>query len=370
MFETISSLENLMYSFYHARRLKRYYDVVCQFDFTLENNLIKLRNELVDESYTPLPYHHFIVTDPKTRHIAAPHFRDRVVHHAVVGIIEPLFEKRFITDSYACRKEKGTHFSMKRIKKFLTAARTYYGKNTDIFVLQCDIRKFFSSISWDILLKIIKRRISCPKTFRLIEKIITTHKTYQKSCYFQNKASQMSLFLPDKGNNSDNLLDEIVSIKDRRGLPIGNLTSQLFANVYLNELDQFVKHILRIHWYGRYMDDFLFIHPDKQYLKEIKEQVGLFLKDKLKLNLHPHKVSIYNVNQGVPFVGYRIYYDHVLIRGSTLLRSQKRYRKKLRLVKLGKLTKEKLEQTEKSMIGHLKHANSYNLKRTWFKKLV
>ncbi len=366
MFEQICNLENLVHSYYRARRMKRYFEAVSRFDFTLENNLIKLRDELVTETYVPLPYHHFIVTDPKTRHIAAPSFRDRIVHHCLISAIEPIFEKTFITDSYACRKDKGTHFAAKRVKKFLIASRTFYGKNIDLFVLQCDIRKYFASISWDVLLKIINRKIACPQTLKLIEKIVTTHRALGKENIAPVKdRGQMNLFGEEA--KTDNWLEEVVSVKDRRGLPIGNLTSQLFANVYLNELDQFVKQKLRVRWYARYMDDFLFIHPERKYLKKIKAQVKKFLKDELKLELHPNKVNLYQVSQGVPFVGYLIFYDHVLIRGKTLLRSQKRYRKKVWQVKTGKLTQKKLEQTRQSMLGHFKHADTYNLKKIMFK---
>jgi RNA-directed DNA polymerase len=170
----------------------------------------------------------------------------------------------------------------------------------------------------------------------------------------------------DQHEPNNNWLEEVVSIKNRRGLPIGNLTSQLFANIYLNKLDQFVKHTLKVRWYGRYMDDFLFIHPDKDYLRKIKSQIKIFLKERLGLDLHPNKVNIYNVSQGVPFVGYRIFYDYVLIKGKTLLRSQKRYHKKLKLVRLGKFPKEKLKRIENSMISHLKQADTWGLRKRLF----
>lgn len=234
------------------------------------------------------------------------------------------------------------------------AARCLNGKEREIYVLQGDIAKFFQSISWDILLGFIAKTIPCPKTLALIEKIVTTHQTAN------GEDKQLSLF------SSKKFAKQTVSVKDRKGLPIGNLTSQLFANVYLNELDHFVKETLKERWYSRYMDDFMIIHPDKNHLKAVKEKIREFLKEKLDLNLHPKKATLKNVKDGVPFVGYRIFYDHILVRGSTLKRMQRKYRHKVKLVKKGILTKEKLRQTENSLKGHLKHANAYWLSQMMF----
>jgi len=338
LFQRIVDFTNLYEAYLLTRLGKRYQVKVCQFDYFLEPNLAKISYELLSGRYQPSSYTHFTIFDPKTRQVAAPAFRDRVVQHSLVAVIEPLFDKGFIYDSYACRKGRGTHFGAKRIKKFLMAARCLHGKNKSIYGLQCDVEKFFQSISWDVLLELIKKKVNCARTSALIEKIITTPE------------------LPEK----------VVSIKKRKGLPIGNLTSQLFANVYLSELDYFVKENLRERWYARYMDDFLIIHPDKDHLKQTKEKISVFLKDRLKLKLHPKKLTIKDVKDGVPFVGYRIFYDHVLIRGNTLLRMQRNYRKKTRLVKAGKLPAEKLAQTQASICGHLKHANAWNLKRKLF----
>ena len=211
--------------------------------------------------------------DPKTRAIAAPNFRDRIVQHSLVNLIQPLFEKQFIFDSYACRTNKGTHLAAKRLKHFLMASRSFYGKNTSIYVLQCDIRKYFQSVSWKILLKIIKKTVTCPKTFRLIKIIVTTH---HQTLLTKPITSQLSLFEPTINSEQTS-----ISAKNKTGLPIGNLTSQLFANIYLNELDHFVKDRLRVRWYGRYMDDFYIIHPDVAYLKQMRDQINSFLQTEL-----------------------------------------------------------------------------------------
>ena len=359
MFASICNLEQLVSSYYLSRRGKRDKLRICQFDFFLESNLVKLKYLLNSGNYAPSPYAHFTIYDPKTRQVAAPAFRDRVLQHSLVSTIEPSFEKRFIFDSYACRKGRGTHFGAKRVKKFLMAARCVNGGDKEIYVLQCDIQKFFQSISWDVLLSLIGKVVKCPLTFDLIKKIVTTHeKTTGR------ELDQLSLFSP--------VATELpaVSVDKRKGLPIGNLTSQLFANIYLNELDHFVKEVLRERWYARYMDDFLIIHPDKNHLWEVKEKIRTFLKNALDLQLHPKKVAIKNVSEGVPFVGYRIFYDHMLVRGSTLRRIQKKYRKRIKLFRKGLISQDELSQTHSSIRGHLKHANAHHLYSFMMKNCV
>ncbi|MBI2325851.1 group II intron reverse transcriptase domain-containing protein [Candidatus Collierbacteria bacterium] len=361
MYTHLYDLENLLYAYAQAQQDNRYKRKICAFTFSLEENLFDLRWELSRGLYVPRPYTYFMLHDPKTRSIAAPNFRDRVVQHALVNVIQPLFERQFIYDSYACRTNKGTHFAAKRLKKFLMAARSFHGKDTPIYVLQCDIRKFFQSVSWDILLKIIGKTISCQKTVSLIKTIVTTHHNVVPAQ--TPLCSQLSLF-----SSSENPAETSISVAQRTGLPIGNLTSQLFANVYLNALDHFIKDRLRIRWYGRYMDDFFVLHHDRAYLKQLCDTINTFLQQKLHLCLHPKKLTIKNVSSGVPFVGYRIFYDHVLVRGNTLRRIERSYRSKVKQAKHGRLTSQKLAQTKASIIGHFKHANSYGLTKKLFEK--
>lgn len=359
MYTQVCNLENLLYAHTQAQRDNRYKRKICAFTFLLEENLLRLRWELMQGKYTPRPYTYFMLHDPKTRSIAAPDFRDRVVQHALVNVIQPLFEKQFIYDSYACRMNKGTHFAAKRLKRFLMAARSIYGKNTLLYVLQCDIRKFFQSMSWDVLLAMIGKTIVCPQTCMLINTIVTTHQSVASP---QTPSSpQLSLF-----SSPANSPETSISVAHRTGLPIGNLTSQLFANIYLNELDHFIKDRLQVRWYARYMDDFLIIHPDRIYLKELRDQITSFLKDELHLSLHPKKVTLKNVSTGVPFVGYRIFYDHVLVRGNTLRRIERNYRSKVKQVKRETLPSQKLAKTKASVIGHFKHADSYGLTKNLF----
>lgn len=359
MYTHLCTLENLLYAHTQAQLDNRYKRKICAFTFSLEENLCDLSWELMHEKYVPRPYTYFMLHDPKTRSIAAPDFRDRVVQHALVNVIQPLFEKQFIYDSYACRTNKGTHFAAKRLKKFLMAARSIHGKNTPLYVLQCDIRKFFQSMSWDILLAMIGKTIVCPKTLALINTIVIIHQSVATP---QTPISpQLSLF-----TSPTDLAETSISVGNRTGLPIGNLTSQLFANIYLNELDHFIKDRLKVRWYGRYMDDFFVLHHDRRYLQQLRNTINTFLQQKLRLCLHPKKLTIKNVSTGVPFVGYRTFYDHVLIRGNTLHRIERNYHAKIKQVKHGKLTNQKLAQTKASIIGHFKHANSYGLTKNLF----
>lgn len=358
MFEKVCHLENLLKAYYLARRGKSEKFRVNEFGFGLEQNIIAIRRALQSGTYSPAPYMQFTVYDQKTRQISAPAFLDRVVHHSLTAVIDPLFEKKFIYDSYACRKGKGTHFGVKRVKKFLMAARCSHGRDKKVYVLHCDIRKYFQSISWDILISLIQKTIYCPRTLDLITKIITTH-DYVDRNFVPDHPEQLDLFHATRTPPSTVFVDK------RKGLPLGNLTSQLFANVYLNELDYFVKEHLRERWYARYMDDFLIIHPDRAHLQVAKERMEAFLRERLALELHPKKVQIKNVSHGVTFVGYRIFYDHVLVRGSTLLRMQKRYRKKEKGFRQGKIPQDTLMRSHASLSGHLKHANTHNLRKTF-----
>ncbi len=349
MYKKIYDFKNLLKAYQMARKCKRYKRNIVDYGFFLESNLLRLQREIVSEAYMPSSYICFTVFDPKTRKVAAPAFRDRVLQHSLVARIEPFFDSKFIYDSYACRKNKGTHFGLKRVKKFLQGTRSIYGKNIPIYCLRMDIKKFFASVSWDVLISIINRIILCEKTRKLIEKIITCHRCFDINGNFIKEPY------------------DVVNPENRKGLPIGNLTSQLFANIYLNELDHFVKETLRVKWYARYMDDFLIIHPDRNYLKEMREAIKMFLEYELKLKFHPKKVIIQNVKTGLPFVGYLIFYDHVLIRGSTLLRMRRRLKKK-RIECMEENNNKSLKASLSALRGHLRYANAYRLTKNLFEQ--
>ena len=322
LFNDVCSFENLHLAYLKARRCKRYRKEILKFSYNLEKNLLRLRSELKNQVYHHDPYREFTVNDSKKRRIKTAPFQDRVVHHALCNIIEPIFDKGFIFDSYACRKEKGTHRAIKRLEKFLRS-------NKNLYVLKCDISKYFASIEHQILLELIKKRIADQKALWLVKEILNS--TYEK--------------------------------KLGTGIPIGNLTSQLFASIYLNELDQFVKHKLRIKYYLRYMDDFLILDFEKKKLHQIKEEIREVLQNRLKLELHPKKANVSPIDKGIDFLGYRIFGNYRLLRKSTVKRFVKRtgiYQKRLRE---GILSKEKFNNSLQSWIAYAKFGNSWRLRR-------
>ncbi|HEY4476593.1 MAG TPA: reverse transcriptase/maturase family protein [Candidatus Paceibacterota bacterium] len=228
---------------------------------------------LIDDKYTPDPYKLFSVSDPKPRRIHKASVRDRVLHQAVYRVLYQIFDPTFIFDSYSCRKKKGTHRAVCRLERFARKASRNFRK--PVFVLQCDIRKFFDSVDQNVLLDLLRRRISCPETLRILEQIINSFET-----------------VPGKG------------------LPLGNVTSQIFANIYLSELDQFVRHQFRTKYYLRYCDDFLFVDQSSEVLKKLILPLRSFLNSQLKLDLHDDKIIIRKFRQGIDYLGYvtRPYY--------------------------------------------------------------
>jgi len=264
LFAKIIYFDNLYFAYIKARLSKRYRFDVLKFTNNLEIELIQIQNELLNRSYKTGGYKTFKIHDPKERDIFALPFKDRVVHHALVNIIEPIFDKIFIYDNYACRKGKGTHSGLLRTKKFLK----YFSPND--YFLKCDIRKYFPSVNKEILKQLIRRKIKCRDTLWLVDEVIDSSKD---------------------------------------GLPIGNLTSQLFANLYLNPLDHYLKEILRIRYYVRYMDDFIVFANNKSDLGEILKKIKDFLNIyKLELN---SKTGIAKIKQGIDFLGYRIWPTHI-----------------------------------------------------------
>ncbi|MBU4257662.1 reverse transcriptase/maturase family protein [Patescibacteria group bacterium] len=249
-----------------------------------------------------MPSTTFVVTEPKIREIFAADFRDRIVHHLLYNCLVPVWEPKFIFDSYACRKSKGTHkASIIRLRQFLRKITANNRKNA--FCLQADIKSFFTSINHDTLFNLIQKHTRNPDILWLLKTII-----YHNPTKNPIKRGQLSLFNqvpPDKS---------LFHIPKNQGLPIGNITSQFFANVYLNELDQFVKHRLKAKYYIRYVDDFLILHQDLEILNKWRRQINHFLQEKLALKLHPKKQKIYPINQGIDFLGYVIKPTHILNR--------------------------------------------------------
>ncbi|HLD12975.1 MAG TPA: reverse transcriptase domain-containing protein [Candidatus Nanoarchaeia archaeon] len=283
LWQTLCSKAHLYNAFLRARKRKTKKIYVQEFESNLEENLFLLRAELVLHVYHPQPLTTFVIRDPKTRVISKSAFRDRIVHHALVSLLEPLFDKNFIFDSYANRKGKGTLKALQRFNQFKEKFRRG-GR-----ALKADIRHYFDEVDHKVLLSILQKKIKDPQVIHLI-KIILNH--YHKS--------------PGKG------------------MPLGNLTSQFFANVYLNELDQFVKHQMKIEYYLRYVDDFIIFHKDKDVLKGYQSAIDVFLKEQLKVSLHPQKCRIIPVRGGVTFLGFRIFPFFQLLKKVNVRRMQYR----------------------------------------------
>ncbi len=321
IYEKVYSFENIYLAYTKAKQNKRYREDVLTFTDNLEANLITIQNELIWKMYSPGRYREFIVYEPKKRIIQAPSFKDRVVHHALCNVIEPIFDARFIYDSYACRKGKGTHAGVERIIYFLrklarSLPRTY--------CLKADISSYFPSIDHTVLKTLLRKKVSCEDTLWFIDTII-----------------------------------DGTSCGSARGIPIGALTSQLFANIYLNELDTFVKHDLRAKHYVRYVDDFIILSDSKEELWEHLGEIEIFLQDKLKLSLN-HKTGIFPATLGIDFLGYRIWKDKLLLRKANIHRSKRRLRKLRVLHEKGEVKFEKLRSSVASWQGQCKFSKSYS----------
>lgn len=336
LYDQICTFDNLLSAFYKARKGKRSHPNVAAFEVNLEYELLQLLEELKAEAYQPGPYRTFYIHDPKKRMISAAPFRDRVVHHALCNIIEPLFEPTFIYDTYANRKGKGTHAGIRRCQQFL---RQYK------YVLKADIRKYFPSIDHGILKGLIARKIKCPRTLALIGKIIDN----------SNPQEPVPDYFPG---------DDLFSLKQRRkGLPMGNLTSQFFANLYLSPFDHFVKEKLRIKGYVRYVDDFVLFHDDKKYLHELKRESQHFLAEHLRLLLHPRKSEVFPTRNGVTFLGQRIFHTHRRLRRENVQRFYRRLNGRIEQYQAGTLSPEKLESQLNSWLGHARQADTWRLRR-------
>lgn len=302
LFEEVYNYQSLYEAYLKARKQKRYRGEVLQFSYSLEENLIALQNELIWRTYRVGAYRPFVVYEPKKRQIVALPFRDRVVQHSLNMAIEPLFEKRMIYDSYACRIGKGTHQAARRLSYFM-------GKPGNHYYLKADIKSYFASINRVILKDILIRHI----------------------------ADEGVLWL----------VNEVLNSTPGTGLPIGNLMSQLFANVYLHELDHYIKNVRAEKYYLRYMDDFIIMHPSKAHLWELLSDIEDFLKSNLALSLNS-KTKIGKKSEGIEFVGYRIWDNNKLIKKQSL----SRMKKKARAWRNGKIGDDRYLASLGSWMGH------------------
>lgn len=334
----LTSFANLLAAATKARRGKRYRPGVARFHFNLEPELWKLHEELVGKTYAAGAYQTFVIYEPKQRLISAAPYRDRVVHHALTRVLEPIFERSFIDDSYACRAGKGTHAAVRRSQHFARRFR---------YVLKADIRKFFPSVDHEILKQAIARKIKDPDVLWLVNRIID----------HSNPQEPVLAWFPGD--------DLFTPSERRRGLPIGNQTSQFFANVYLDPLDHFVRDRLGAGGYVRYVDDFLLFSDDKQELHAIRRQMAGFLRT-LRLQLHPKKCAVLPVSQGIRFLGYRVFPTHRLLVKENVRRFRRRVRRMQRQYAARELSVEDVRRSLMSWSGHAKQADTYRLRRHLF----
>ena len=315
-YDSIISIENLLEAWKEFTRGKRKRKDVQEFERDFMRNIISLHADLAARTYEHSKYEFFRVYDPKLRDIHKASVRDRVVHRALYRKLYPFFDRTFISDSFSCRLKKGTHKAVDRFQAFARKASCNHTKTT--WVLKCDIRKFFASIDQSILEKTLKLYILDRYILELLLSIIYSFSS------------------------------DIAGV----GLPLGNLTSQLFVNIYMNEFDQFIKQRLKIRHYIRYADDFVIFSGDIGRLCALIPQIVDFLRDKLKLTLHPNKVSIGTIAAGVDYLGWVNFPDYRVLRAATRKRMMKRVQ-----VMRGK------KETVQSYLGLMKHGNCYKLAR-------
>jgi retron-type reverse transcriptase len=318
-YDDIISTENLLAAWCEFLKGKRGKRDVREFQYRLADNILSLHHDLVSQTYCHGGYYAFNISDPKPRNIHKALVRDRLLHHALYRKLYPFFDRTFISHSYSCRKYKGTHRAMKVFKGYV--AKVGRNDTKTVWVLKCDIRKFFANIYHPILFSILEKRISDQKVLRLLREVVGSFKT---------RTSDVRVLA--------------------KGLPLGNLTSQLLVNIYMNEFDQFVKHKLKAKYYIRYADDFVILSRDKADLEKRLRYIVVFLREELQLELHPKKVSISTIASGVDFLGWVHFPDHRVLRTTTTRRMLRRTQG---------LQKE--DASVQSYLGMLRHGNAHTL---------
>ncbi len=329
---TIEKLLQAWQEFLHDKKKKN--DVIL-FQSKLMDNIFDLYIDLKNKTYVHGGYKAFNISDPKPRQIHKAMVRDRLLHHLIYQEFYGYFDSKFIYDSYSCRIEKGTHRSINRFRQMIRIVSKNSAKTC--FVLKCDIRKFFANIDHNILKDILTKHVKDEDIIWLLEQIINSFHTntdISDSVYIQN--------------DTLSAMAENVSLK---GLPLGNLTSQLLVNIYMNEFDQYIKHKLKVKYYIRYADDFVVLSDDKEYLENTLKVMKEFLETKLKLNMHPDKVFIKTIYSGVDFLGWVHFPKHRVLRTATKRRMFRN------------INKNPKPNTIQSYLGMLSHGNAYKLKR-------
>jgi len=337
LYKKLYSFQNLHEAYQNAVKRKTSSKEVQEFQKHWRFHLCNLLRELKTKTYFPKPLQKFVLRDPKTRVICVSAFRDRVVHHALVNILQPIFEPRFIYDSYASRRGKGMLKALQRFDEFKKKVSKNgklipNARNTNEvcgFVLKADIKHYFETVDKELLVQILKRYVK-DETVLWLTRII---------------------------------LDNYSSEVHGKGMPLGNWTSQFFANVYLNELDQFVKHELKIKYYIRYVDDFVIFSDSKEELSVCKEKINLFLKKNLELELHPDKCSIIPLRRGVTFLGFRIFYQYKIVRQRNIKKIKKKLAGLLQEYEHSLLNVQDILNVLHGWNGYAKIGNTYQLRK-------
>ena len=324
IYQDICTFENLWVASRKTRRGKRHTIDAVAFEYNLEENLFNTREKLLNEDYQFGEYRKFKITEPKERLIASAPYCDRVVHHALCNVIEPILDRAMIFDSYACRIGKGSHSALDRAQYFLKKYK---------YTLKYDIKKYFFTIDHKILLQDLEKKITDSKVLILINRVLATY-TSEKDYYFNF--------------DGDDLFDTIRP----KGLPIGNLTSQLFANYYLTTLDRFLKEQLKIKGYLRYMDDGIIFSKSRTELRDIRDAVTEFCSQK-RLKIHENKTQIAPIKNGVRFLGFHLYQSHRRILRENLKRFKKKFRKRCMAYSDGELAWENLLLSINAWLGFI-----------------
>lgn len=318
-YEDIISVENLLAAWREFVRGKRKKADVREFQYKLMDTILDLHRDLAAGTYKHGGYHAFKISDPKPRDIHKATVRDRLLHHALYRKLYSFFDRTFIADSYSCRRHKGTHRAMDRFREFAT--KVSHNHTRTCWVLKCDIRKFFASIDQRILLEIVRAYIPDERTLALLAEVVGSFSMSRRNLDIGRVEAREC---PQYCATARIVDTHSIDIEMSKGLPLGNLTSQLLVNIYMNEFDQFAKHWLKAKQYIRYADDFVILSNNKSSLVSIVPYMELFLRKKLKLELHPDKTSIKTLASGVDFLGWVHFPEHRVLRTSTKRRMLER----------------------------------------------
>ncbi len=324
LYEKIAAFDNLLLAAKKAMKGKKRKRGAAAFYFRLENELLSIESDLLAGSYSALPYRDFHIYEPKMRKICAADFRDRVVHHAICNVVEPLLDKTLISDTYACRMGKGSHAAVRRAQDFSRRFEWF---------LKCDIRGYFENVDHGVLKTLLLRKIKDKRLLDLLFQIID---------------------------------QPVPQGTPGKGIPIGNLTSQLFANLYLGELDHFIKDRMAVKGYVRYMDDFLVFGADKESLRKKLFQIRAFVNERLLLKLKEEALIMEPVLQGIPFLGFRVFPSMVRLDRTRLTRFRRKVRRREREYMKGLIDEGPLVNSVRSMVAHISHANTYMLRKRFF----